>query len=328
VNHIALNIWVSLYWIILGFGVIIGGVLLLSLFSGVYDKIKRNLTIYRHKNEQRKQRAFLRKAISVERKERAQLKKRLRVMGFDQYRFRDGERRWGTKLAIKKWKNEEIRTRKLEVDFDNNFTTLDPYEFEDLIRDLFENMGYNASTTTRSGDYGADIIVEKDGMRTVVEVKKYASNNRIGAEEIQRLLGSMWLYKAESAIFVTTSSFTRQAVRQSTNAPVELWDREILLSKMKDTLFSFEDVEEDNSNHEDDPSKYDGYYLKYLPIVEYLLDSDTILVEVGVPSLTFQKLEEELKKTVEFLEFESIIEISVQNEIVYLERIAGLTKRE
>jgi len=85
-------------------------------------------------------------------------------------------------------------------------------------------MGYDASLTSKTGDFGADIIAKKDKDTVVIEVKKYDKNNKVGAGEIQEFLGSMWIYNAQKAIFITTSDFTNHAKAQATNAPIELWN--------------------------------------------------------------------------------------------------------
>jgi len=68
------------------------------------------------------------------------------------------------------------------------------------------------------------VIAKKDDEVIVVQVKKYAAENKVGAPDVQKLLGSMWKYKATRAIFITTSDFTQAARAQTANAPIELWN--------------------------------------------------------------------------------------------------------
>jgi len=109
---------------------------------------------------------------------------------------------------------------------------LSPHEFEDFIGLLFKSMGYEVTNFPYVGDYGADLLVKRNGKAIVVQVKKYGLENNVGAPEVQKTLGSIWKYKASEAILVTTSTFTARAYEQATGAPIELWNRE----KLKEML--------------------------------------------------------------------------------------------
>lgn len=129
----------------------------------------------------------------------------------------NGQARWGTELQVKEWKA-------LELNLSNNFSNLSPKEFERLVARLFRAMGYEVTDLPYVGDYGADLIAQKDNDTIVIQVKKFSYGNNVGAPEVQKTLGSMWKYKANKSIIVTTSSFTIAAKEQSKEAPVELWD--------------------------------------------------------------------------------------------------------
>lgn len=109
---------------------------------------------------------------------------------------------------------------------------LSPHQFEDFIALLFKSMGYEVTNLPYIGDYGADLLVKRSGQTVVVQVKKYGLEHSVGAPEVQKTLGSIWKYKADRAVLVTTSTFTTQAYEQANGAPIELWDR----SKLKETL--------------------------------------------------------------------------------------------
>jgi restriction system protein len=126
--------------------------------------------------------------------------------------------KWGTPEQVREWKI-------IDTDIRNNFVNLTPRQFEKLVAYLFQQMGYITRLTPQTADYGADIVARKDGDIIIIEVKKYSIRNTVGNREIQRLLGSMYHYKANKAIFVTSSTFTDNAYQQASRAPVELWDR-------------------------------------------------------------------------------------------------------
>ena len=128
-----------------------------------------------------------------------------------------GRERWGSPEQIKHWKI-------VDMDLANNFGRLKAREFEKLIRALFERMGYDARLTSFVSDYGADVIARKNEETIVVEVKKF-QDQVVGRPEVQKLLGSMFKYSANKAIFITTSEFTHQARELERTAPLELWNR-------------------------------------------------------------------------------------------------------
>ena len=46
---------------------------------------------------------------------------------------------------------------------------IDPYEYEKLIAEIFENLGWTTFNTPKSGDQGADIVMQKEGFTYVVQ---------------------------------------------------------------------------------------------------------------------------------------------------------------
>lgn len=150
----------------------------------------------------------------------AKLEQEMKEKGLFKFIDRNRNIRYGTPEQLKKW-------RAIDIDMGNNFKGLAPREFESLIRDLFEKMGYRTQLTPYVGDYGADVIARKDEDIIVIEVKKWQTT-MVGSPEVQKLLGSLFKYKAKKAIFVTTSEFTEQAKEIERNAPLELWNSQKL----------------------------------------------------------------------------------------------------
>ena len=108
-----------------------------------------------------------------------------------------------------------------------NYAFISPYEFEELVADLFKTMGYcDVIITPKSCDYGIDIIVRDKDEVIGIQAKKYAHGNNVGNRDVQRLLGAMQLHtlKANKGILITTSDFTVQAIEQAKEAPIELWN--------------------------------------------------------------------------------------------------------
>lgn len=95
-----------------------------------------------------------------------------------------------------------------------------PTFFEHLIVELLVAMGYGGSHESaarglgKTGDGGVDGVVDEDRLgldRIYVQAKRYAPGNIIGRPEIQAFVGSLVGFGATKGVFVTTSSFSKQA---------------------------------------------------------------------------------------------------------------------
>lgn len=95
-----------------------------------------------------------------------------------------------------------------------------PQRFERLILDLLIAMGYgggdieNGRMTKATGDGGIDGIINEDALgldAVYVQAKRYAADNTVGRPDIQRFVGSLTGEGATKGVFVTTSSFSREA---------------------------------------------------------------------------------------------------------------------
>jgi restriction system protein len=96
-----------------------------------------------------------------------------------------------------------------------------PAFFERTIVSLLLAMGYGGSSSDagraigQSGDDGVDGVIDQDPLgvdQIYVQAKRYAENNTIGSAAIREFYGSLSLKKAQKGIFVTTSSFSRNAI--------------------------------------------------------------------------------------------------------------------
>src|SRR5512135_3896438 len=67
-------------------------------------------------------------------------------------------------------------------------------EFEELLLVHYKNLGYRGSMTTKTGDYGADLVLEKDSQRIVVQAKRW--KNVVGIEAVQQIIGAIKYYGA------------------------------------------------------------------------------------------------------------------------------------
>jgi len=93
-----------------------------------------------------------------------------------------------------------------------------PSFFEHLVIDLLVAMGYGgsrkeASAVGRSGDGGIDGIIKEDrlGLDAIYVQAKRWDENTVGRPEIQKFAGALQGRRAKKGIFLTTSTFSREA---------------------------------------------------------------------------------------------------------------------
>jgi len=143
--------------------------------------------------------------------------------GFVKYTDRKGEERWGDPERIRRW--QEIYSK-----FEEDFEELTPHELEGMVVELFSRMGYDVEHVGKVGDYGGDVIAKKGKEKVLVQVKRYSLGNNISDREVRETLGARYKYKANKVVLVTTSDFTVMAREQAKEAPIELWNRQFLLT--------------------------------------------------------------------------------------------------
>ena len=96
-------------------------------------------------------------------------------------------------------------------------------EFEEFLAGLFRAQGYAAEFTAVTGDYGADLILSKDGLRIAVQTKRYVGS--VGVQAVQEALSGRAYYQCDTAWVVTTSTFTINARALAGKSGVKLISR-------------------------------------------------------------------------------------------------------
>jgi restriction system protein len=134
--------------------------------------------------------------------------------------------------------------RNLESELLDQVRASSPAFFERLVIDLLVAMGYGGSRQDagraigRSADEGIDGIIKEDklGLDAIyVQAKKWGDQT-VGRPEIQKLAGALQGQRATKGVFITTSSFTREAEHfaNSISSKIILIDGERLASLMID----------------------------------------------------------------------------------------------
>lgn len=103
----------------------------------------------------------------------------------------------------------------------NKVIDLSPAFFERLVIDLLVKMGYGGSIKDagkaigKSGDEGIDGTIKEDklGLDIIyVQAKRWQPGNVVGRPEIHKFIGALAGQGAKKGIFITTSSFTKEAI--------------------------------------------------------------------------------------------------------------------
>jgi len=107
------------------------------------------------------------------------------------------------------------------------------YLFEDYLKELFQQLGYQVKATPSAGDYGADLVLIKGNSKIVVQAKRYTQ--KVGLKAVQEIYSSIHHYQANEAWVVTNSFYTAQAQKLAKSNGVKLLDRENLIELILQT---------------------------------------------------------------------------------------------
>jgi restriction system protein len=110
---------------------------------------------------------------------------------------------------------------------------MDGVTFERRLKVLFSQLGYSVEETPRGGDFGGDLVLCKDGIRTVVQAKRW--KRPVGVKAIQEAAAARGYYGCSAAMVVTNSRFTERAQQLARANNVVLWDRSRLAKAWADT---------------------------------------------------------------------------------------------
>ncbi|MFG1289843.1 restriction endonuclease [Xanthobacter versatilis] len=107
-----------------------------------------------------------------------------------------------------------------------NLMDLNPYEFENLVANLFGQMGLESKLTRSSKDGGVDCVAFDRrpvlGGKVVIQAKRY--RHTVGVSAVRDLYGTMMNEGANKGILVTTSGYGPDAFNFGKDKPIELID--------------------------------------------------------------------------------------------------------
>ena len=107
---------------------------------------------------------------------------------------------------------------------------MDGRTFERYLHARFTQLGYAVELTPYQGDWGADLVIRKDGVKTVVQAKRW--RRPVGVTAVQEVVAAKGVYGSANALVVTNSRFTDAAKTLARANGVELWNRERLIHEL------------------------------------------------------------------------------------------------
>ena len=123
-----------------------------------------------------------------------------------------------------------LRYNKLKKSGILNVDEMSGREFEEYLRVLFRERGYQVQLTPTTGDFGADLILSAKNQKIVVQAKRYKKN--VGLKAVQEISTAKNHFNADECWVVTNSSYTEPAKKLAASNRVRLVDRELLMKWM------------------------------------------------------------------------------------------------
>ncbi len=114
---------------------------------------------------------------------------------------------------------KNARTRELDE--------MDGLDFEYYCADLLAENGFvDVQVTRSSGDYGIDILAEKEGVTYAIQCKRYTG--LVGVKAVQEAYAGRDYYDRMVGAVLTNQYFTKSAVQAARKLKILLWDRDYL----------------------------------------------------------------------------------------------------
>ncbi|KLD69680.1 restriction endonuclease [Xanthomonas pisi] len=106
-------------------------------------------------------------------------------------------------------------------------------QFELLVGEAFRRQGYSVEETGLGGaDGGIDLILRKDGRRTLVQCKQW-KRQQVGVSVVREMFGLLAHHQAHSVKIACIGTFTKDAERFAEGKPIELIGGEQLLDMIR-----------------------------------------------------------------------------------------------
>lgn len=120
------------------------------------------------------------------------------------------------------------RSRPSDIDL------MEGHDFEYYCAELLKRRGFQEVEVTKgSGDYGIDILAERDGVTYAIQCKCYAAP--VGVKAVQEAYAGRDYYDRMVGAVLTNQYFTQPAVEAAKKLKILLWDRGYLESMIDES---------------------------------------------------------------------------------------------
>lgn len=130
-----------------------------------------------------------------------------------------------------------------------DFTTMDGYEFEDYISNLFRGLGFEVEATNYSNDGGIDLVATYSqpifAGKYIIQCKKWTGP--VGQPEVRDLYGVVMDCRANKGIIITPSDYTQQAYDFAKGKNIELING-VILRKIVGNISEINEVSQFKQN--------------------------------------------------------------------------------
>jgi len=125
-------------------------------------------------------------------------------------------------------------TRKYRRKYDiRSLDEIKGHEFERYCAELLKKRGFEeVSVTKGSGDFGVDVLAEKDGVTYAIQCKAYTTP--VGVKAVQEAYAGREYYDRMVGAVLTNQYFTKPAVEAAKKLKILLWDRGYLDSMIEE----------------------------------------------------------------------------------------------
>ncbi len=138
---------------------------------------------------------------------------------------------------------------------------MDGHQFEAYCAEVLANNGFsNVRVTPGSGDFGIDILAEKDSITYAIQCKCYTS--AVGNKAVQEAYSGKAFYNSMVAAVLTNNYFTEAAIETARRNAVILWDRDYLDNMIRNPG---KGSSESSNNHNSYSEKHEGKAADTMP---------------------------------------------------------------
>lgn len=110
---------------------------------------------------------------------------------------------------------------------------MEGHDFEYFCAEILKKNGFEEVVVTKaSGDFGLDILAEKDGITYGIQCKSYSS--AVGIKAVQEVYAGKDFYDRMVGAVMTNQYFTKPAIEAATKLKVLLWDRDYFEEMLKE----------------------------------------------------------------------------------------------